>query len=133
MLYEVITDHLDRYDHKMTNYIKSKFRIALNQGVNDYFIYCADDPNIKRELPKHIFSSNLIPFSQKEIYKKGAYSTSDEMIVKLNNDSMSVYLQELALQGRHNLYNSMAAGIVARVLNIKKKIIRESLASFKGA
>ncbi|MCT4590342.1 MAG: UDP-N-acetylmuramoyl-L-alanine--D-glutamate ligase [Carboxylicivirga sp.] len=132
VLLNITPDHLDRYDYKMENYIDSKFRIAQNQTENDVFVYCQDDEVIANELQKRIFYSRLLPFTQNDILKQGAYSTSDELIINYNDESMSLFLQELSLQGRHNLYNSMAAGIVAKVLNIRKKFIRESLSSFKG-
>ena len=132
VLLNITPDHLDRYDYKMENYIDSKFRIAQNQTENDVFVYCQDDKVIADELQKRIFKSELVPFTQKDILKQGAYSTSDELIINYNDETMSIFSQELSLQGRHNLYNSMAAGIVAKVLNIRKKMIRESLASFKG-
>nr|WP_319401873.1 UDP-N-acetylmuramoyl-L-alanine--D-glutamate ligase [uncultured Carboxylicivirga sp.] len=132
VLLNITPDHLDRYSYKMQNYIDSKFRIAQNQTEKDVFIYCEDDENITTELTKHIFKSDIIPFTQKDLLKRGAYVTNDEVIINYNQDTMSILSQELSLQGKHNLYNSMAAGIVASVLKIKKKFIRESLTSFKG-
>ncbi|MCU4177118.1 UDP-N-acetylmuramoyl-L-alanine--D-glutamate ligase [Marinilabiliaceae bacterium N1Y90] len=132
VLLNITPDHLDRYDYKMEKYVDSKFRILQNQSEEDVFIYCEDDPVIREALGERLLKSELLPFSQKDILKRGAYSTTDEMIINYNDDSMSIFSQELSLQGRHNLYNSMAAGIVAQVLKIKKKFIRESLTSFKG-
>jgi len=132
VLLNITPDHLDRYGFKIQNYIESKFRIAQNQTEEDVFIYCEDDENIVYELVHHIYKSNLIPFTRKNILKSGAYVTNDEVIINYNQDTMSILSQELSLQGKHNLYNSMAAGIVASVLKIKKKFIRESLTSFKG-
>lgn len=132
VLLNITPDHLDRYDYKMQNYINSKFRIIQNQTQDDVFIYCQDDELISQELSKYIFKSNLLPFTQKDILKSGAYVTNDEVIINYNQDTMSILSQDLSLQGKHNLYNSMAAGIVASVLKIKKKFIRESLTSFKG-
>lgn len=132
VLLNITPDHLDRYDYKMQNYIESKFRIVQNQTSEDYFVYCEDDENIRNEMGRHIFKSNLLPFTQNDIVKSGAYSTFKEIIINLNQDTMSILSQELSLKGKHNLYNSMAAGIVASVLNIRKKFIRESLTSFKG-
>ncbi len=132
ILLNITPDHLDRYDYKMQNYIESKFRIIQNQTEDDVFIYCQDDEEILKELGRHLLKSNLLPFTQKDILKSGAYATTDEVIINYNDNIMSILSQELSLQGKHNLYNSMAAGIVASVLKIKKKIIRESLTSFKG-
>ncbi len=132
VLLNITPDHLDRYEYKMQNYIDSKFRIIQNQTEKDVFIYCQDDEVIADELQKRIFKSELVPFTQTDILKHGAYSTIDELIINYNDEVMSMLSQELSLQGRHNLYNSMAAGIVAKVLQIRKKFIRESLMSFKG-
>ncbi|MCU4156275.1 UDP-N-acetylmuramoyl-L-alanine--D-glutamate ligase [Carboxylicivirga sp. A043] len=132
VLLNITPDHLDRYEYKMQKYIDSKFGIVQNQTENDVFIYCQDDEIIANELPKRIFKSELLPFTQSDILKRGAYSTIDELIINYNDETMSVFSRDLSLQGRHNLYNSMAAGIVAKVLNIRKKFIRESLSSFKG-
>lgn len=132
VLMNITPDHLDRYDYNMQNYIDSKMRIVQNQTEEDVFIYCQDDLLITTELSKHLYKSYLLPFTQKDILKNGAYITNDEIIINYNQDTMSMLTQDLSLQGKHNLYNSMAAGIVASVLKIKKKFIRESLASFKG-
>ncbi len=133
VLLNITPDHLDRYDYNMQHYIDSKFRIVQNQAEKDVFVYCQDDEVIARELQHRIFRSELLPFTQKGILKQGAYSTFDELIINYNDETMSIFSQELSLQGRHNLYNSMAAGIVAKVLKIRKRLIRESLSSFKGA
>jgi UDP-N-acetylmuramoylalanine--D-glutamate ligase len=133
VLLNITPDHLDRYDYKMQNYIDSKFRIVQNQTEKDVFIYCQDDEVITAELQKRLLRAELLPFTQKDILKRGAYSTFDELVINYNDETMSILSQELSLQGRHNLYNSMAAGIVAKVLKIRKKLIRESLASFRGA
>ncbi|MCU4165093.1 UDP-N-acetylmuramoyl-L-alanine--D-glutamate ligase [Carboxylicivirga caseinilyticus] len=132
VLLNITPDHLDRYEYSMQKYIESKFRILQNQTEQDYFIYCEDDENIRNELGNHIYKSNLIPFTQRDLLKSGAYVTNDEVIINYNQDTMSILSQELSLQGKHNLYNSMAAGIVASVLKIKKTFIRESLTTFKG-
>ncbi|WP_430813033.1 UDP-N-acetylmuramoyl-L-alanine--D-glutamate ligase [Carboxylicivirga sp. RSCT41] len=132
VLLNITPDHLDRYEYKMQKYIDSKFRIVQNQTEEDVFVYCQDDEVIASELPKRIFRSELLPFTQTDILKRGAYSTIDELIINYNDETMSIFSRDLSLQGRHNLYNSMAAGIVAKVLNIRKKLIRESLLSFKG-
>ncbi|WP_430810384.1 MULTISPECIES: UDP-N-acetylmuramoyl-L-alanine--D-glutamate ligase [unclassified Carboxylicivirga] len=132
VLLNITPDHLDRYDYSMQKYIDSKFRIVQNQTPDDVFVYCQDDEVIARELKSRILQSELLPFTQHDILKQGAYSTMDELIINYNDETMSILAKELSLQGRHNIYNSMAAGIVAKVLNIRKKLIRESLARFKG-
>jgi len=132
ILLNITPDHLDRYDYQMQNYVDSKFRIVQNQTENDVFVYCQDDEVIVSELQKRILKAEVVPFTQLDILKQGAYSTTDEMIINYNDETMSILSQELSLQGKHNLYNSMAAGIVAKVLKIRKRLIRESLSSFKG-
>ncbi|MBI9064413.1 MAG: UDP-N-acetylmuramoyl-L-alanine--D-glutamate ligase [Marinilabiliaceae bacterium] len=132
VLMNITPDHLDRYDYNMQNYVDSKFRIVQNQTADDVFIYCQDDEIIVNELRKRILQADLIPFTQTEVLKQGAYSTVDELIINHNQESMGILLKELSLKGRHNLYNSMAASIVANVLKIRKKFIRDSLTSFKG-
>lgn len=132
VLMNITPDHLDRYDYNMQNYVDSKFRIVQNQTADDVLIYCQDDEIIVNELRKKILQADLIPFTQRDVLKHGAYSTADELIINHNQESMGLLLKELSLKGRHNLYNSMAAGIVANVLKIRKKFIRDSLAGFKG-
>ncbi len=132
ILLNITPDHLDRYDYQMQKYIDSKFRIIQNQTEEDVFVYCQDNEVIVNELRHRLLRAEVVPFTQSDILKQGAYSTIDEIIINYNNETMSILSQEISLQGKHNLYNSMAAGIVARVLKIRKKLIRESLSSFKG-
>ncbi len=132
VLMNITPDHLDRYDYNMQNYVDSKFRIVQNQTADDVFIYCQDDEIIVNELRKRILQADLVPFTQSDVLKQGAYSTADELVINYNQESMGIALKDLSLKGRHNLYNSMAAGIVANVLKIRKRFIRDSLASFKG-
>jgi UDP-N-acetylmuramoylalanine--D-glutamate ligase len=132
ILLNITPDHLDRYDHDMQKYIDSKFRITQNMTPDDKFIYCMDDEIIVKNIEKHNIKAVKLPFSQNRKVEEGAYLKNDEIVINYKNDSMSYYAQELSLPGRHNIYNSMAAGIVSHVLKIKKKIIRDSLASFKG-
>ena len=132
VLLNITPDHLDRYDYQMQKYIDSKFRIIQNQSENDVFVYCQDDEVIVNELRHRTLKAEMVPFTQSNILKQGAYSTADEMIINYNDETMSILSQELSLQGKHNLYNSMAAGIVAKVLKIRKKLIRESLSGFMG-
>jgi len=132
ILLNITPDHLDRYDYKIENYIDSKFRIAQNQTADDTFIYCADDEITAREVIKHAIKAKLLPFSIKEKVEEGAYLNEKELILTLNNNPVTMSIENLALQGKHNLYNSMAAGIVAKVLDIRKDIIRESLSDFEN-
>lgn len=132
ILLNITPDHLDRYDYKMENYVASKFRIAMNQGPEDYFVYCMDDPEIMNYLREHTINSTTIPFTIMEPLKQGGYMANEQINIQVNDESMIVSMYDLALKGKHNLYNSMAAGIAGRTMDIRKEKIRESLTSFKS-
>lgn len=132
ILLNITPDHLDRYGYKFQNYIDSKFRITQNQTRSDFLIYWADDPVIKAELTKKKFAMTLLPFSDTGKEKMTAYVENGDLIIDYQNKTNLMTIHELALKGRHNTYNSMAAAIAGKVLNIRKDIIRESLADFQG-
>ncbi len=132
ILMNITPDHLDRYDYKMQNYVNSKFRITRNMKEEDCFIFCQDDPVTIGELEKIVSRAKMLPFSQKQQVEEGAYLQDDKMCIKFNGDVDFMYLKELALQGKHNVYNSMAAAIAAKAIKIDKKVIRESLMTFTG-
>lgn len=132
ILMNITPDHLDRYDFKMQNYINSKFRITRNMKEEDCFIFCADDPVTTDELERIVLKATMLPFSQEKEVEQGAYVSNDQMCVKYGDDQYTIYLKELSLAGKHNLYNSMAAAITANAMKIDKKIIRDSLINFKG-
>ncbi len=133
ILLNITPDHLDRYEYKMENYVASKFRIAMNQTKEDYFIYCMDDPEIMSHLSKQTIYSTSIPFTIMEPLKKeGGFIANDQLNIQLNDDPVIVSIYDLALKGKHNLYNSMAAGIAGKTMDIRKEKIRESLTSFKS-
>ena len=132
ILMNITPDHLDRYKYDFQNYIDSKFKVVQNQTPGDYFIYCADDEVTMRELQKRNILSQKLPFSIKEKVTNGAYLENNELIINFNNTEFKMTLIELALQGQHNTYNSMAAGISSQVLKIRKQTIRESLSDFQG-
>jgi UDP-N-acetylmuramoylalanine--D-glutamate ligase len=132
VLMNITPDHLDRYDYNYRNYIDSKFRIIQNQTQSDYFIYWADDPVIAAELSHRKLSMKLLPFSDTIKENMTAYVDNNELIIDYLNKINLMTIHELALRGRHNTYNSMAAAIAGKVLNIRKEIIRESLADFQG-
>lgn len=132
VLLNITPDHLDRYGYDMQNYVDSKFRITRNLSENDYFIYCSDDEITIAELERIVLRAKQLEFSQKKKVKQGAYIENDNMIVNVNSSEMKVPLVELALKGKHNTYNSMAASIASRILDIKKELIRESLKDFTG-
>lgn len=132
ILMNITPDHLDRYDFKMQNYINSKFRITQNMKEEDCFIFCKDDPVTIGELEKIVTRAKMLPFTQKEEVGEGAWIDDGKMFVNVNGDMDFIYLKELALQGKHNVYNSMAAAIAAKAIKIDKKVIRESLMTFSG-
>ena len=132
ILMNITPDHLDRYDFKMQNYINSKFRITQNMKEEDCFIFCDDDPVTIGELEKIVTRAKMLPFTQEKELQEGAFVQDDKMVVNVNGDVDFIYLKELALQGKHNVYNSMAAAIAAKAIKIDKKVIRESLMTFSG-
>jgi len=129
----ITPDHLDRYDYKFENYIASKFRIAMNQTEKDYLIYDADDEVVEDWLKKHPIKSKLIPFSVQKELGYGAYLKEDKIIINLDKQHLEMATDTLALEGKHNTKNAMAASTVAQLLKIRKATIRESLENFQGA
>ncbi|MDO1501509.1 UDP-N-acetylmuramoyl-L-alanine--D-glutamate ligase [Winogradskyella maritima] len=132
VLTNITPDHLDRYDYKFENYIASKFRIVENQTKDDYFIYDADDPVIAEWLSNHSIQSRPLPFSLTKTIDNGAYATQNEIIVTIDNNQIIMPIKKLALDGKHNVKNAMAASTVAHLLKIRKQTIRESLENFQG-
>jgi UDP-N-acetylmuramoylalanine--D-glutamate ligase len=132
VLMNITPDHLDRYDHKLQNYIDSKFRITQNLTKSEFFIYWADDPIIKTELAKKKYAMTLLPFSADSKEGMTAYIENDKLIIDYHTKTNLMTIHDLALKGRHNVFNSMAAAIAGKVLTIRKEIIRESLADFQG-
>lgn len=132
VLLNITPDHLDRYDYNMQNYIGSKFRIIRNQRREDIFIYCADDENIQRELQKIEMISVPVPFTLKEPARPGAGICDEKLIINFKQNQFSMSILDLSLQGKHNAYNSMAAGIAGMVFEIRNEQLRESLTAFQG-
>lgn len=131
ILMNITPDHLDRYDYKMQNYIDAKFRITQNQTEEDAFVFWNDDPIIKKELSKYGLKAQLYPFS--EIKGNGAIAYTENNKVYFDAPiAFNMEQEDLALTGKHNLYNSLAAGITANISGIRKDIIREGLMTFKG-
>lgn len=130
ILMNITPDHLDRYDHNMQNYIDAKFRVIRNQTENDAFVFWNDDPIIQRELKKYGITARLCPFA--EAKAAGLAAWTDEGKVYFAEPSFNMEQESLALTGKHNLYNSMAAGISAGLAGIKKETIREALQTFQG-
>jgi len=132
VLLNITPDHLDRYDYNFQNYIDSKFRITQNQTEDDAFIFWENDPVIKAELAKRNIQSSLYPFSIERNEKTKAFIENDQLIIKTLQTIFNMPTTNLALHGLHNTYNSMAAGLAASIINVKKETIRQSLADFQG-
>ena len=137
ILCNITPDHLDRYNYEFQNYIDSKFRIAMNQTKDDYFIYCADDEVTGSNLATHKIDAQKLPFSYGKVMQEGAYVADKEFHLLENqsttpNKILTMFINDFALKGIHNSYNSMAAAIAANVLNIRKDVIRESLIDFQN-
>jgi UDP-N-acetylmuramoylalanine--D-glutamate ligase len=132
ILTNISPDHLDRYDYKYENYIASKFRITMNQTENDYLIYDADDEAISEWLKNNTTKAQLIPFSINRKLEKGAYLNNNKMEVNINEEEFIMETEYIALEGKHNMKNAMAATSVAKLLHIRKETIRESLSNFQG-
>lgn len=130
VLLNITPDHLDRYNYELQNYIDSKFRIIQNQTEADCFIYCHDDELLMKHFNKFNRQAKLLPFSLHQNFEDGAYIENENLIINHNHNIFSMSIHDLALQGKHNQYNSMAAGLSARVLEVRKEIIRESLEDF---
>lgn len=125
-------DHLDRYDGKYNNYIASKFRIAMNQTADDYFIYDADDEKINTWLEANPVKAQLLPFSVKRKLEKGAFINNKQITIIIDNNPFTMPIATLGIQGQHNQKNAMAASTIATLLKIRKTTIRECLESFHG-
>ena len=132
VLLNITPDHLDRYDYKMENYVASKFRITQNQTAADHFIYCADDPETIKGMESRSFTGQQLPFSIEKEIKTGAYLDKDNIVINIHQQHFQMSIKELALQGKHNIYNSMASGIVAKVLDLRNETMRESMGNFKN-
>lgn len=125
-------DHLDRYEYKYENYIASKFRITENQTEDDFFIYDADDAVISEWLQNNTIKAQLIPFSLTTTFETGAFIKDNKMEVKINQEEFIMETEHIALEGKHNMKNAMAATSVAKLMQIRKATIRESLSNFQG-
>ena len=133
VLMNITPDHLDRYDYEMQNYINAKFRIIRNQTPEDAFIYWQDDPVIQAQLKQIEIEAQLFPFAEKEEEGTKAYiDAENELIINSPSTSLKMPRADLSLSGLHNLYNSMAAGLSACILDLKKEDIRRALSDFEG-
>ena len=131
ILLNITPDHLDRYEFKMQNYVDSKMRITRNQTEQDAFVFWNDDPIIKRELEKYDIKAQMFPFSEFHEGDAIAYAEDEEYVIE-KPTPFNMDLEELALRGKHNLYNSLAAGITANIAGVSNEYIRKGLSSFKG-
>jgi UDP-N-acetylmuramoylalanine--D-glutamate ligase len=132
VLLNITEDHLDRYDYNFDNYIASKFSIAKNQTADDFFIFCDDDPVTVSNLNKYPIFSKTIPFSMKKTERQGAFIKDEEMLLKIKQEEVRMNINDFALKGKHNQYNTMAAGIASSLLEIRSTKIREAITSFEG-
>ena len=132
ILTNITPDHLDRYDYKFENYIASKFRVVENQTEDDYFIYDADDEVILDYMKTHQIRSKKLPFSLTKVIEQGAYLDNNNITITIDNNKIIMPTKNLALEGKHNVKNAMAASTVAHLLKIRKQTIRESLENFQG-
>jgi UDP-N-acetylmuramoylalanine--D-glutamate ligase len=132
ILTNITEDHLDRYEYKFENYIKSKFSIIKNQTENDVFIYNADDEVTIKYLNKFLNRSNPLPISMRKSLPEGAYITNSEMHIKWQNEEMTMSVEDFAVKGKHNQYNTMAAGLSAVVMDIRKEKIRDAVQTFES-
>jgi UDP-N-acetylmuramoylalanine--D-glutamate ligase len=130
ILLNITEDHLDRYNYQFEYYVKSKFRIIENQTEKDCFIYCIDDEVITKHLELLTTNTNLLPFSMKQELKKGGYIKNEQMMLKIQEERVTMSIYDFALKGKHNAYNTMAASIAASTLGIRKEKIREAVSNF---
>jgi UDP-N-acetylmuramoylalanine--D-glutamate ligase len=132
VLTNITEDHLDRYEYKFDNYIRSKFRITMNQTKEDYFIYNEDDPVIKENLGQYLIHSNPLPFTMQQETNKGGFINKGQMNIETGNEKWQMSIYDFALKGIHNQYNTMAAGIASATVGIRKQKIREAIQSFEA-
>ena len=132
VILNITPDHLDRYDYKMDNYVNSKFRMIQNQTDKDYFIYCLDDEETVKALPGFDIQATQLPMTQEQIVEVGAYlNTEKNIIINVpNRESFAMNIEELSLQGKHNVYNNMASGLIAKVQELRNQTMKESMGSY---
>jgi len=132
VLLNITEDHLDRYDYKFENYIRSKFRITMNQTSSDYFIYNLDDEIITQYMERNPIHSIQLPMSMKQKVKQGGHIQNDELNVKVGSEEQSMSIYDFALKGKHNQYNTMAASVAGATMDIRKNKIREAVQTFEN-
>ncbi|MCI5719780.1 MAG: UDP-N-acetylmuramoyl-L-alanine--D-glutamate ligase [Bacteroidales bacterium] len=127
----ITPDHLDRYDYDLENYVKAKFRITRNLSSKDCFIFDSDDEITVGHLNKIIITAKMLPFTQKKEVPQGAFLKGDKIVARYEEEECDIFLKELSLSGKHNIYNSMAAALAAKASGIDNRVIREAFATFK--
>jgi UDP-N-acetylmuramoylalanine--D-glutamate ligase len=133
VLLNITPDHLDRYDYNFQNYINSKFRITQNMRKEDCFIFCSDDEITMGNLKKIVLKAKKLPISQTELIEKnGAWVIEDKLVANYDDSEFEMLINELSLNGRHNIYNSMATAVAGKILDVNNSVIRSSLMGFKG-
>src|SRR5450432_247488 len=132
ILTNITEDHLDRYEHRFENYIRSKFSIVKNQTKADHFIFCADDPVIQQHLKEYPFQSNPLPYTMQQEPTQGGFIRNGQMHLKSGNETLNMSIYDFALKGIHNQYNTLAAGLAAVTIGIRKDKIREAVQSFES-
>ncbi|HQR01157.1 MAG TPA: UDP-N-acetylmuramoyl-L-alanine--D-glutamate ligase, partial [Ferruginibacter sp.] len=132
VLTNITEDHLDRYDYKMQNYVNSKFRVAMNQQQEDVFIYSLDDEVTALNITNYHIKSTPAPFTMSKPLPQGAYLMNQKLHLKWKNEEMQMSIEDFALKGKHNQYNSMAASLAASAVDIRKEKIREALQTFQS-
>ncbi|MEX1055555.1 MAG: UDP-N-acetylmuramoyl-L-alanine--D-glutamate ligase, partial [Rhodothermales bacterium] len=135
VLLNITPDHLDRYEHDLGRYQRSKFRVFENQGEGDTFIYNFDDPVVRERtmrLAEERPALEILGFSQEAALDAGAFLRGGEVVLRVKKEEVLMRAEEISLQGRHNLYNTLAAAVAARVMEVRSDAVRESLMSFEG-
>ncbi len=132
ILTNITEDHLDRYDYQFRNYINSKFRIVENQTANDFFIYCEDDPVTMQNLGHFTIKSNPLPFTMSREINRGAFIQNGKMTIAAGDEKIQMSIYDFALKGKHNQYNTMAAGIAGSTIGIRKEKIRDAVQTFES-
>ncbi len=136
VLTNITPDHLDRYDYKFENYVQSKFRIIQNQGPGDAFVFNADDPATNAYMSEQKIAATKYAFTLNNSLpagiQEGAWVEGTEFIINVNQNPLHMSIHDLALQGKHNLSNSMAAGVSGRLLDLRKEVVRESMEDFEN-
>ncbi len=128
----ITPDHLDRYGYNMENYVKAKFRITRNMDKDDCFIFCSDDEITINHLNKIVVKAQQLPFTQKGEVAQGAFIQDEKIVVRYKEQECDMFIKELALGGKHNIYNSMAAALAAKAMDIDNDVIRDGLATFQA-